>query len=107
MVDLTPPSSSANTPKREMDVDEHEEHDLERRYSSGSDEGEPGASDTELDDTEPIETGQATPPLVEGEAGPSTATVSEPAFASFNLVCPPAGQEPGLIKNGTRSCTCS
>lgn len=84
MVDLTPPSSSANTPKREMDIDEHDEHDLERRYSSGSDEGEPGASDTELDDTEPIETGQATPPLVEGEAGPSTATVSELAFAYFN-----------------------
>lgn len=61
MVDLTPPSSSANTPKREMDVDE-------RRYSSSS-EGELGASDTELDENEPVETGQATPPLVEGEAG--------------------------------------
>lgn len=75
MVDLTPPSSSANTPKREMDIDERDEH--ERHYSSGSDEGEPGASDTELDEAEPIETGQATPPLVEGEAGPSTSTVSD------------------------------
>lgn len=39
MVDSTPPSSSANTPKREMDIDERDEH--ERHYSSGSDEGEP------------------------------------------------------------------
>lgn len=78
MVDLTPPSSSANTPKREMDIDEHDEH--ERPYSSGSDDGEPGASDTELDEAEHIETGQATPPLVEGEAGPSTSTVSDYPF---------------------------
>lgn len=80
MTDLTPPSSSANTPKREMDIDEHE-----RRYSSGSEEGEPGASDTELDEPEPIETGQATPPLVEGEAAASTSTVSVPGIVSLPL----------------------
>ncbi|EKC99919.1 hypothetical protein A1Q2_05796 [Trichosporon asahii var. asahii CBS 8904] len=80
MVDSTPPSSSANTPKREMDIDERDEH--ERHYSSGSDEGEPGASDTELDEAEPIETGQATPPLVEGEAGPSTSTHLAPSNRS-------------------------
>lgn len=59
MVDLTPPSSSANTPKREMDIDQ---------YSSAS---EPEASDTELEE---METGQATPPPGEGEAGPNTET---------------------------------
>lgn len=81
MVDLTPPSSSANTPKREMDVDE-------RRYSSGSDGpgGGPG-SDTELDEAEPIETGQATPPLVEGDTAPSAGTGTGAAASDVSDSC--------------------